>query len=184
MDFPLEWAVSTMNDFTTATPLARGEFNVELYNQLCNLGRILDNFPLGLDGAIPLEVSVDLANVIPAAGFNRWRLSQQFWARDVVIRKNMVSSAWVSITDSVASQDCNLTDADGAGISASEFVRSIAKLPGNGPTNGSTRWAIVIGGDGLLKLQWQALPLPASILNGKTTFKRYDYGSNRLKYRP
>jgi hypothetical protein len=162
-----------MDDFATAAPLTRGEFSVELFAQLRNTGRILDNFRLGLDGATPLEVSVDLAAVIPAAAFAGWRLTQQFWARDVAIRKNMVTSAWVTITDAVASQDCDLTDADGAGVSASEFVRTIAQLPGNGPTNGSTRWAIVIGGDGLLKLQWQALPLPASTLNGKTTFKRW-----------
>ncbi len=173
MEFPPEWAVSSMDDFATTTPLSRGEFNIELFAQLRNTGRILDNFRLGLDGATPLEVSVDLASVIPVAAFTGWRLTQQFWPRDVVIRKNMVTSAWVSITDSVASQDCDLTDADGAGISAREFVRSITQLPGNGPTNGSTRWAIVIGGDGLLKLQWQALPLPASTLNGKTTFKRW-----------
>jgi hypothetical protein len=106
MDIPPEWAVSPMDDFATATPQTRGEFNVELYAQLRNTGRILDNFRLGLDGAIPLEVSVDLASVIPAVGFDGWRLTQQFWARDVVIRKNMVTSAWVSVTDSVACQDC------------------------------------------------------------------------------
>jgi hypothetical protein len=31
---------------------------------------------------------------------------------------------------------------------------------------------VVIGEDGFLKLQWQALPLPASVLNGKAIFKR------------
>jgi hypothetical protein len=84
----------------------------------------------------------------------------------------MVSLAWVSITDSVASRDCNITDDTGAGIPSGEFTRSLALLPENGPTNASTHWAIVIGADNLLKLQWQALPLLASILNGKETFKR------------
>jgi hypothetical protein len=84
----------------------------------------------------------------------------------------MATSTWCSVTDSVASRDCDITDESGAGIPASHFLRSIADLPGDGPTNGSTRWAIVIGEDGFLKLQWQALPLPASILNGKAIFKR------------
>jgi hypothetical protein len=84
----------------------------------------------------------------------------------------MVTTAWVSITESVACHDCDLTDETGAGVSSGEFLRCIASLPGNGPTNGSTRWAVVIGADGLLKLQWQALPLPSSTLNGKATFKR------------
>jgi hypothetical protein len=84
----------------------------------------------------------------------------------------MVSSAWTSVTDVVASRDCDITDSDRAGISAGEFIRSIATLPGTGPTNGSTQWAVVIGGDHHLKLQWQGLPLPASVMNGKASFKR------------
>jgi hypothetical protein len=115
---------------------------------------------------------VDLYWALPADHFRGWRLSQQFWPRDIAIRRNMVTTAWVSITDSVACHDCDLTDETGAGVTSGEFLRCIASLPGDGPTNASTCWAVVIGADGLLKLQWQALPLPASTLNGKATFKR------------
>jgi hypothetical protein len=45
--------------------------------------------------------------------------------------------------------------------------------PRGRPTNASTRWAVIIGEDGFPKLQWQALPLPAFVLNGKAIFKRY-----------
>ncbi len=150
-----------------------GDFTIELLAQLRSTGRILDNFRFALDGALPLDATVDLASIIPVEAYQGWKLNQQFWPRDVPIRKNMVSSAWTpSVTDTVASRDCDITDGDWAGISAGEFVRSIATLPGTGPINGSTRWAVIIGRDLHLKLQWQALPLPASVLNGKASFKR------------
>jgi hypothetical protein len=78
----------------------------------------------------------------------------------------------VSITDTVAKNDCDFTAPDGAGIPAAEFTRKVVGLPSSGPVNASTRWAVVIGEDLLLRLQWQALPLPASVLKGRATFKR------------
>jgi hypothetical protein len=172
MDFPTDWVIDTMEDYTAAGPNYQGDVTVELLAQLRNTGRILDGFRFALDGASPLEAVIDVHSIIPADYYKGWKLAQQFWARDVVIRRNMVTSAWTIVTDSIASRDCNITDESGAGVSASHFLRSIADLPGDGPTNGSTRWAVVIGEDGFLKLQWQALPLPASVLNGKAIFKR------------
>ncbi len=61
---------------------------------------------------------------------------------------------------------------DGAGIPAAEFTQKVVGLPSSGPVNASTRWAVVIGEDLMLRLQWQAFPLPASVLNGLATFKR------------
>jgi hypothetical protein len=169
MDFPPEWIVLQMEDYSMATPDYQGDFTVELLAQLRSMGRILDNFRFTLDGAFPLDATVDLASILPVEAYQGWKLTQQFWPRDIPIRKNMVTSAWTSVTDVVAS---DITDSDGAGISSGEFIRSLATLPGTGPTNGSTRWAVVIGGDHHLKLQWQVLPLPASTLNGKASFKR------------
>ncbi len=133
-------------------------------------------FRFTLDSASPLEAVIDVHSIIPADLYKGWKLVQQFWARDIVIRRNMATSAWTSVTDSIASRDCNITDESGAGVTAGHFLRSNSDLPGDGPgdgpTNGSTMWAVVIGEDGYLKLQWQALPLPASVLNGKAIFKR------------
>jgi hypothetical protein len=52
-------------------------------------------------------------------------------------------------------------------------MRILEHLPGDGPVNASTRWAIAAGPDGFLKLQLQGLPLVASVLNNRSTFKRY-----------
>jgi hypothetical protein len=172
MDFPADWVIDNMEDYNAAGSSYQGDITVELLAQLRNNGRILDGFRFTLDGASPLEAVIDVHSIIPADLYKSWKLVQQFWARDIVIRRNMATLAWTSITDSVASRDCDITDESGAGVTAGHFLRSITDLPGDGPTNGSTRWAVVIGEDGFLKLQWQALPLPASVLNGKAIFKR------------
>jgi hypothetical protein len=173
MDFPTDWVIDNIEDYTTAGSSYQGEVTVELLAQLRNTGRILDGFRFTLDGASSLEAVIDVHSIILADLYRGWKLVQQFWAaRDIVIRRNMTTSAWTSVTDSIASRDCDITDESGAGVTAGHFLRSITDLPGDGPTNGSTRWAVVIGKDGFLKLQWQALPLPASVLNGKAIFKR------------
>ncbi len=85
MDFPADWVTDSMEDYTTAGPNYQGEATVELLAQLRNTRRILDDFRFTLDGSSPLEAVVDVYSIIPADHYKGWKLSQQFWARDVVI---------------------------------------------------------------------------------------------------
>jgi hypothetical protein len=152
MDFPAEWVVLQMEDFNIVTPSYQEDFTVELPAPLRSSGRILDGFRFALDGLAPLNIAVDLKDIFPVEASQSWKLSQEFWEQNINIRRNMVSSAWVSITDSAASRDCNLTDNIRARVPAGEFIRSNAQLPGMGPNNAFTRCAIIIGGDFLPKL--------------------------------
>ncbi len=172
MDFPATWVVLQLDQFDTALPNIEGDITVELLAQLRSSGRALDHFRFSLNGSTPLEATVGLENIIPVQDFVGWNITHQIWARDVPLRRNMTTSAWVSITDTVARNDCDVTAPDGAGIPVAEFTRKVVGLPSSGPVNASTRWAVVIGEDLMLRLQWQALPLPASVLNGRATFKR------------
>jgi hypothetical protein len=173
MDFPATWVVLQLEQFDTALPDVQGDVTMELLAHLINSGRALDYFRFSLNSSTPLEAMDGLDNIIPVPDFTGWNITHQIWARDIPLRQNMTTSAWVSIMDTVAKNDCDVTASDGAGIPAAEFTRKVVGLPGNGPVNASTRWAVVIREDHLLRLQRQALPLPASILNGRTTFKRY-----------
>jgi hypothetical protein len=113
MDFQADWVVHPMEDFAISAPNFHGDLTLELLAQLRSTGRILDSFRFALDGSASLDVSVDLYWVLPADHFRGWKLSQQFWPRDIAIRRNMVTTAWVRVTDSVASHDCDLTDETG-----------------------------------------------------------------------
>jgi hypothetical protein len=180
MDFPATWVVLQLDQFDTALPDIEGEITVELLANLWSSGLALDHFRFSLNGSMPLETTVGLENIIPVPDFAGWNVTHQIWARDIPLRRNMSTSAWVSITDTVAKNDCDVTAPDGAGIPAAEFTRKVVGLPSSGPVNASTRWAVVIGEDHLLRLQWQALPLPASIL----TVEQRSKGNQSLVKQP
>ena len=173
MEFPPSWVVESSAAYYSSTPALVGDFTVELFAQLRSSGRLLDGFRLALDGTKPLEIQVDLVRILPVEQVRGWQLSQQAWPRDLMLRQNMLSTAWVSITETVTSNDVDLVDQSGAGLSPAAFMRSLTQLPDTGPVNASTRWAVVVGSDGFLKLQWQSLPLVASVLNSRSVFKRY-----------
>jgi hypothetical protein len=173
MEFPATWVVLNITDYDTAMPAVPGEFVVELLAQLRNTGRILDGFRFALDGSRALEAHVYLDQVLPVGELKGLQALIQCWPRDVKIRKNMLTSTWTSITDSLASNEMDITDEDGGGVTPGAVMRILERLPGNGLVNASTRWAVTAGSDGFLKLQLQGLPLVASVLNNRSTFKRY-----------
>ncbi len=154
-------------------PAVHGEFVVELLAQLRNTGRILDGFKFALDCTKALEAYVDLDKILPAGELKGMQALFQSWPRDIKIRRNMMSSAWTSITDSITGNDVDILDEDGAGVTAGSVMQILERLPGDRPVNASTRWAIAAGPDGFLKLQLQCLPLVASVLNNRSTFKSY-----------
>ncbi len=147
MDFPATWVVLQLDQFDTALPDVEGEVTVELLAHLRSSGRALDHFRFSLNGSTPLEATVGLENIIPVPEFAGWHVTHQIWARDIPLRRNMSTSAWVSITNTVARNDCDVTAPDGAGIPPAEFTRRVVSLPSSGPVNASTRWAVVIGED-------------------------------------
>jgi hypothetical protein len=180
MEFPATWVVINITDYDTAMPAIHGEFVIELLAQLRNTGRILDGFKFALDGTKALEAYVSLDKILPVAELKGLQALIQSWPRDIKIRRNMLSSSWTSITDGITSNDVDILDEDGAGVSAGTVMRILERLPGDGPVNASTRWAIAAGLDGYLKLQLQGLPLVASVLNNRSTFKRYAIPTRRF----
>ncbi len=173
MEFPTNWVVFNLPDYDTEVPAISGEFTVELFAQLRNTGRILDSFRFALDGTKALEAYVDLDKVIPVPELKGLQAYIQCWPRDIRIRRNMLTSSWVSITDGITGNDMDVLDENGAGVAAGTVLRILERLPGTGPTNASTRWAVTVGADNFLKLQLQGLPLVASTLNNRSTFKGY-----------
>jgi hypothetical protein len=173
MEFPTNWVVFSLPDYDTETPAVSGDFTVELFTQLHNTGRILDGFRFALDGNKALEAYVDLDRILPTPELMGLQAFFQCWPRDIKICRNMLTSPWVSITDGISSNDVDILDEGGAGVAAGTVLRILERLPGTGPTNASTRWAVTVGADSFLKLQLQGLPLVASALNNRSTFKGY-----------
>jgi hypothetical protein len=61
MDFPSEnWVFNDWEDFDTASANVVGDFTLEVFAQLRNTGRILDNFRCVLGGSKHLEIDASL----------------------------------------------------------------------------------------------------------------------------
>ncbi len=145
---------------------------MELLAQLCNRGRVLDGFRFSLDGSKALETYMDFHKILPVNELRGMQALIQCWPRNIKIRRNMLSTAWVSITDGINSNYVDILDENGTGVPAGSVMRVLERMPSDSPVNASTRWVIAVGADGFLKLQLQGLPLVASVLNNRSTFKR------------
>jgi hypothetical protein len=92
----------------------------------------------------------------------------QRWPRDLDLRKGLLSGLWKDISALVSSRDACVSDKEGAGISASEFLRTLEQSK----AHAAARWAVVLADNEKLALQLQGLPAAAAVLNGKPSFKR------------
>jgi hypothetical protein len=148
MELPANWGVLDITDFNTAMPTVPEEYTVELLAELRNTGRILDGFRFLLDDSKVLEAYVNFHKILQVGKLQGMQAYIQSWPRNIKIRRNMLSTAWVSITDDITSND---VDENSTGVPAGSVMRILERLPGDSPVNASTRWAIAIGADGFLK---------------------------------
>jgi hypothetical protein len=174
MEFPPSWEVNPLEDYETALPLVSSStmaYTMGLMAQLRPTGRILDGFRVALDGSAALSKELDLGTILPVSNLKGWRLNLQYWPRDIQIRRNMLTSAWIDVPALICSNESQVLDDQGAGIPPSEFMEILDNLPEDGPESCSVRWAVIIGEDGLMKLQLQSLPCDAVSLSGRPATK-------------
>jgi hypothetical protein len=173
MDFPPDWDINPLGGYEIAAPIvpaASTAHTLELLAQLRPTGRILDGFRLSMDGPL-LERQLDLGQLIPVNTFKGYRLQFQFWPRDIQIRRNMMSTAWIDVPVLIYSNEAQLSDERGREVAADQFMELLESLPEEGPESGSLRWAVVIGDDGDPRLQLQSLPSDAVSLSGRPATK-------------
>jgi hypothetical protein len=172
MDFPSEnWVFNDWEDFNTASANVVGDFTLEVFAQLRNTGRILDNFRCVLGGSRHLEIDASLLDMIPVEGFRGWCYKTQKSPGEIVIRKNMFSSAWVETPTTLLFNEASIYNAAGQIVSNDVFMGMLEDLPESGPETVATRYCVVIGADRKPALQFQCLPTSAVVLSGKAAFK-------------
>jgi hypothetical protein len=172
MDFPSdEWEYADADDFGTADPTLRGDLVMQLYVQLRPTGRFLDSFRVAFNGSTVLTVSADLGAILPGDTFKDYSLRFEVRPRDIPMRRNLFSTAWLDVADLVACDDATVRNGRGEVIESGVFQQMIKDLHDAGPESASLRWCLVVGADRYLKLQLQSLPAYASHLNGRAAFK-------------
>ncbi len=72
-----------------------------------------------------METSFQLGKLMENPDFKEYEIKMQRWPRDIELRKGLVSGAWTSLSDLVASRDADVYNKDGSGIPANEFLQSL-----------------------------------------------------------
>jgi hypothetical protein len=157
-------------DFDTAVPRDMGEAVMELLAQVRPNGRIMDHFRIALGGTSLLEVDTVLGNIIPFPALNNYRFKFQFWARDIAIRRNMTTSKWLDVGTIIASNSATISDPSGREIPAEVVMEDLDGIPDGAHKHAAVRYAVVIGPDQRMALEFQALPASAAVLEGKPSF--------------
>jgi hypothetical protein len=165
MDYPPEWDFFPMEDFASAGPRNPGDLGVEVLAQVRPNGRILDHFRVTLGGSKILDVNVGLASVLNVPAMRSWRLKFQLWPRDLEIRRNMTSTAWLDVGELVASKDGYLETEAGEAVDPEAAAAQLKE------SSLAYRFAVVVGEDERLQLQLQMMPASAATLMGKPAFR-------------
>ena len=116
MDFPPTWVVLPAEDYELATPRIEGELTAEVMAQVRRSGRILDHFKIVIGGSKQLEVDIDLHALMPLGDFKGWRMTGQFWPRDLAFRQNTFSTAWIDAIVTIGMREVKTFDHNGAEI--------------------------------------------------------------------
>ena len=162
--------VQPLGQFLHAPATLPGPLTVDLKAQLRNSGRIIDACRVVLGGTEIIQVDFHLYSVIPNAAFAGWRIRYQLWPRDILIRRNMVTSDWADIEAMAAGRDVEILDREGAIVPQGEFLATLARV--DPPNAGSTRWAVTSSDAATLQLQLQGLPGSAPTLLSKRILRK------------
>jgi hypothetical protein len=171
MEFPPEsYDVFDSELFETARARLAGDAVMEVMLQMRPNGRCLDHYRIALDGTV-LETQVNATSVFRAPVLAKYRLTYQAWPRDLKIRRNMTTTAWVDSFLAIAANNIMVsTEEKGDAVPPEEIKGAFAAIKEMGLKCGSTRYAVVAGPDGRMWLEHQALPGTAEALTSKPTF--------------
>jgi hypothetical protein len=97
-------AIRPAPGFHVDQPPSNVSHSAELFATIRNNGRILDDVRCVLGGNEVVEASFQLGKLMENPAFKEYEIKMQKWPRDIELRKGLVSGAWTSLSDLVASR--------------------------------------------------------------------------------
>jgi hypothetical protein len=164
-------ALRSSPGFNVDQPPNDDNFTAELFAMVRDNGRIVDDFKCVVGGTDILEADIQLKKIFANPVVGAYSIKMQRWPRDLDLRKGLLSGHWKDISTVVACRDASVFDADGAGIPADEFLKTLED-PDNGKEAAAVRWAVRLSDNEKLAIQLHGLPAAAAVLNGKPSYKR------------
>jgi hypothetical protein len=172
MEFPpTGWELFGAEEFETAAPRLVGDTVLELLAQTRPNGRCVDHWRIGLGGGKMLTADIQLSRICRSTKLSPYKLRFQAWARDVKIRRNMVSSLWLDGQEMLARREFVVFK---GGVDEAcpedEILQELAKEEDTTKKGFSLRFAVVIGADRRPSLELQSLPAAKTVVDAKPAF--------------
>ncbi len=129
MEFPPEtYDLFEAEQFETARARLTGDAVMEVMLQMRPNGRCLDHYRIALDGTV-LETQVVATSVFRAPVLAKYRLTYQAWPRDLRIRRNMTTTAWVDSYIAITANNIQVsTDEKGDPVPPEEIKNVFASI--------------------------------------------------------
>jgi hypothetical protein len=168
---PQEWEIFKDSEFELAAPRQAGEHVMELMAQARPNGRCVDHWRVAIGGGKVLQADFRLADICRSSQVSPYKIRFQAWPRDVKLRRNMVSSAWMDGQTLLARREFAVfkMGSDEA-CPEDEILQELAKEEDLSKKSFSVRFAVAAGVDGSLLLELQGLPAAEATLLSKPAF--------------
>jgi hypothetical protein len=168
---PQQWECFNAEEFNTAQPRSAGELGAELLVQVRPNGRMLDHFRVAVGGNKILQINAAMADVLQIPSAKTWRLKMQLWPRDLDVKRNMTSTAWLDVVTLIASNTAKVVSAGENGEEAAIESSVVLDEIKQAEVGAAVRFMVAVGGDQKLALVLQGLPATADYLMGRPAFR-------------
>jgi len=162
----LSWTVEDASSFLSykCEEEAEADLTVDFLLQITDSGRVEDHFRFQIAGQDDIDVGFKGRDLIVDKAFWAYTFKAQMAPDQLEFRRNCLTTAWEDLADLV-DEGRLLVRMEGVDDPTTAFKEewSAAKA-GEAHQGASLRWAVLAGQDGL-KLDLQALPADAHLLN-------------------
>jgi hypothetical protein len=172
MEFPpTGWELFGAEDFETAAPRLAGDNVLELLAQARPNGRCIDHWRIVLGGGKMVTADIKLVDICRSTKTAPYTLKFQAWPRDIKIRRNMTTGAWMDGQNLVNRREFEVFRAEQEDkCPEDELLQEMAKEEDLSKKTFSFRFAVVIAADNRLSLEMQAMPASEAVLTSKPAF--------------
>ena len=179
MEFPPQWVIVEAEDFNLPAPRDPGDLGMELLAQVRTNGRVMDHFRVALGGITIIKVNLPANDIYVNQAVPNLQIKWDVWGRDIIIRRNMVTSEWEDLTGRLAANKAfahnifhNAIPGEDEPVDQNaDLLDFLLNLPERGKCGAAVRWAVGIGPDSNMELILQGLPASAATLLRKPTFR-------------
>ncbi len=162
------------DEFTTTDARDPGKLGMELMAQVRGNGRMQDHFRIAIGGSEMLTVQVELTKLLNTSHepVSQMKVQFQVWPRDIDIRRNATTSAWMDVYSMIKERNAIVYDNHGEVVPLEDMAGIMNQIERDECKNAVIRWAVIIGDEGKLELALTSLPASLNQISGRPPLKR------------